>query len=594
MHTRTLLAALVGFLSFAGPVHAAAAPVAVTGAVTTFSDTSATVTGTVNPNGQATTWHFDYGTTASYGSTTPATSAGSGTTGTGVSATITGLVPGTTYHYRLAATNASGTTNGADGVFTTSGSPVPGAVTGSATNLSASSATLDGSVNPNGRATTWHFEYGPSASYGSNTPSQNAGSGTTPVNLSAPVSGLRTGVVYHFRLVATNSAGTGRGADRTFTLVAAPSVTTGPASSVSATTANLNGSVVPNGQETSWHFDLGTSTSYGIATATKSAGSGTSSTNVSAAVAGLTPGTTYHYRLVASNAAGTTPGADRTFTTAGAPVVSTGPAQSVAVTSATLTGAVDPKTHTTDWYFEYGTSTSYGSRTPTQRVAAGTGNRGVSAAVSNLAAGATYHYRLVASNSAGTSRGADVSFTTVAIAVTATTSSYKATYGHLVRLSGTISSGQTGVSVTILAQRFGDTGYGAAATVLTGSGGGWSYLAKPTIQTAYEASWSGATSAPVTIGVRPSVTLRVITGARFSTHVGAGSSLAGRFAQLQRLVGDRWQTVKRARLNASSTAIFHAKALPRGRSTIRIALSVNQAGPGYLAGLSRHKLYRRG
>ncbi len=594
MHTRTLLAAFVGFLSFAGPVHAASAPVAVTSAVTTFSDTSATVTGTVNPNGQATTWHFDYGTSTSYGSTTPATSAGSGTTGTGVSATISGLVPGTTYHYRLAATNASGTTNGADGVFTTSGSPVPAAVTGSATNLSASSATLDGTVNPNGRATTWHFEYGASTSYGSNTPSQNAGSGTTPVNVSAPLSGLRTGVVYHFRLVATNSAGTGRGADHTFTLVAAPSVTTGSASSVSATTANLNGSVVPNGQETSWHFEFGTSTSYGIATATKSAGSGTSSANVSAAVAGLTPGTTYHYRLVATNASGTTPGADRTFTTAGAPVVSTGPAQSVAITNATLTGSVDPKTHTTDWYFEYGTSTSYGSRTPTQRVAAGTGNRGISAVVSNLAAGATYHYRIVASNSAGTSRGADVSFTTVAIAVTATTSSYKATYGHLVRLSGTISSGQTGVSVTILAQRFGDTGYGAAATVLTGSGGSWSYLAKPTIQTAYEASWSGATSAPVTIGVRPSVTLRVITGARFSTHVGAGSSLAGRFVQLQRLVGDRWQTVKRARLTASSTAIFHAKALPRGRSTIRVALSVNQAGPGYLAGLSRHKVYRRG
>src|SRR5437870_2645338 len=217
MHTRTLLAAFVGFLSFAGPVHAASAPVAVTGAVTTFSDTSATVTGTVNPNGQATTWHFDYGA---------------------------------------------------------------------------------------------------STSYGSNTPSQNAGSGTTPVNVSAPLSGLRTGVVYHFRLVATNSAGTGRGADHTFTLVAAPSVTTGSASSVSATTANLNGSVVPNGQETSWHFEFGTSTSYGIATATKSAGSGTSSTNVSAAVAGLTPGTTYHYRLVATNAAGTTPGGDRTFTPA--------------------------------------------------------------------------------------------------------------------------------------------------------------------------------------------------------------------------------------------------------------------------------------
>ena len=594
MRARTLLAVFVGFLSFVGPVQAASAPTAVTGAVTAFSETSAVVTGTVNPNGQATTWFFDYGTTTGYGSKTPATSAGAGTTSAGVSATIAGLTPGTTYHYRFVAVNASGTSNGADGAFTTSGSPVPAASTVSATSLTATSATLGGSVNPNGRATTWHFEYGTSTSYGSTTPSQNAGSGTAPTNVSAPVSGLRTGVVYHFRLVATNSAGTGRGADRTFALVAAPTVGTGPASGVSATTASLHGTVDPEGQDTSWQFEFGTTTSYGTASAAKGAGSGTSPVNVSAAIAGLTPGTTYHYRLVATNASGTAPGADRTFTTVGAPVVSTGPAQSLATTSATLTASVDPKTHTTDWYFEYGTTTRYGSRTPTQRVAAGSGNRTVSAVVSNLAPGATYHYRVVASNSAGTSRGADVGFATVAIAVTATTSSYKATYGHLVRISGTISSGQTGVSVTVLAQRFGDSGFGAAATVLTGSGGTWSYLARPTLQTTYEASWSGATSSPVTIGVRPSVTLRLITRARFATHVGAGTSLAGRFVQLQRLAGDRWQTVKRTRLNAASTAIFHAKALPRGESTIRVALSVNQAGPGYLAGLSRHKVYRRG
>jgi hypothetical protein len=591
---RSVLAVVIGFLSLAGGAAAASAPVAVTGAVTTFTETSATVSGTVNPNGQAATWYFDYGTSTSYGAKTPATGAGSGTTNTNVSATISGLTPGTTYHYRFVATNATGTSSGADGVFTTSGSPVPAAVTGSASNLSATSATLDGTLNPNGRATTWYFEYGTSTSYGTKTPTQNAGSGTSPVNVSAPVSGLRTGVVYHFRLVATNSAGAGRGGDRTFALAAAPSVTTGSASSVSATTANLNGTVDPNGQDTSWHFEFGTSTSYGTATAAKGAGTGTSATNVSAAVAGLTPGTTYHYRLVATNASGTTVGADRTFTTVGSPVVVTGAAQGVGVSSATLAGSVDPKTHTTSWYFEYGTSTGYGSKTPTQRADAGSGNRGVTAVISSLVPGTTYHYRIVASNSAGTSRGADVAFTTVAIAVSATTSSYKATYAHFVRLSGTISSGQAGVTVTVLAQRFGDSAFSAAATVLTGSGGSWSYLAKPLIQTTYEATWSGSTSSPVTIGVRPSVSLRVITGARLSTHVGAGTSFAGRFVQLQRLSGDRWTTVKRARLTASSTAIFHAKVLPRGTSTIRIAFSVNQAGPGYLAGLSRHKVYRRG
>jgi len=89
------------------------------------------------------------------------------------------------------------------------------------------------------------------------------------------------------------------------------------------------------------------------------------------------------------------------------------------------------------------------------------------------------------------------------------------------------------------------------------------------------------------------VSLRRITHARLSTHVGAGSSLAGRLVQLQRLAGDRWHTVKRARLNSRATAIFKASVLPRGTSTIRVALSVNQAGPCYLGGFSRILHYRR-
>ena len=78
----------------------------------------------------------------------------------------------------------------------------------------ATSATLGGSVNPNGRATTWHFEYGTEYELREHDTSQNAGSGTAPTNVSATVSGLRTGVVYHFRLVAENERRAGRGAHR--------------------------------------------------------------------------------------------------------------------------------------------------------------------------------------------------------------------------------------------------------------------------------------------------------------------------------------------------------------------------------------------
>ena len=171
------------------------------------------MTGTVNPGGQATTWYVEYGTSTSYGSKTANVSAGAGTANTAVSASLTGLAPGTTYHYRVVATNSCGTSRGADGIFTTSAAPV--AVTGSATSVTVSSATLNGTVDPNGRATTWYFEYGTSTSYGSKTAERNAGSGGNAVGVSAPVSGLTRGPHYHYRLVATSDAGTSRGADQT-------------------------------------------------------------------------------------------------------------------------------------------------------------------------------------------------------------------------------------------------------------------------------------------------------------------------------------------------------------------------------------------
>jgi len=85
--------------------------------------TTATVSGSVNPNGTATTWHVEYGTTTSYGTPTAGVSAGSGTASVAVSQTLTGLTPGTSYHYRIVATSTAGTGHGADGLLTTSAAP---------------------------------------------------------------------------------------------------------------------------------------------------------------------------------------------------------------------------------------------------------------------------------------------------------------------------------------------------------------------------------------------------------------------------------------------------------------------------------------
>ena len=123
-----LLTGLVLLSAGAGAAAVAAAPTAITGPVSEVRSTSATATGTVNPNGLTTSWYFEYGATTAYGRRTSTLSAGTGTENVPVSAALTGLTQGTTYHYRIVATNADGTSRGADGVFTTLSNPV--AVTG--------------------------------------------------------------------------------------------------------------------------------------------------------------------------------------------------------------------------------------------------------------------------------------------------------------------------------------------------------------------------------------------------------------------------------------------------------------------------------
>jgi len=92
----------------------------------------------------------------------------------------------------------------------------PGAGTNPATNLNPQGATVNGVVNPNGRATTTYFQWGRTAKYGNRTPGQQVGEGTTAVPVAADLSKLTSNTSYHFRVVATSSAGTTRGKDRAF------------------------------------------------------------------------------------------------------------------------------------------------------------------------------------------------------------------------------------------------------------------------------------------------------------------------------------------------------------------------------------------
>jgi hypothetical protein len=94
---------------------------------------------------------------------------------------------------------------------------IPLAVTGAATQVSGSSATLTGSVNPRGSETTCYFQYGPTTAYGAQTPTATAGASASPTKVSQAISGLELGTTYHYRLVAVSAAGTADGQDHTFT-----------------------------------------------------------------------------------------------------------------------------------------------------------------------------------------------------------------------------------------------------------------------------------------------------------------------------------------------------------------------------------------
>jgi hypothetical protein len=191
-------------------------PVVTTNPATFIASFSAKLNGSLNPHGLTTAFHFQYGTTTNYGLTTaPRTQTGN--TSRPVSANISGLTASTTYHFRIVASNMAGTRMGGDRTFTTltaTGPPV--VITNPATNITASSAILHGSLDPHGLTTTVRFQYGTTTSYGHTTAMQTQ-TGNTYRNIAANISALAAHTTYHFRIIATNSAGTRMGGDRTFT-----------------------------------------------------------------------------------------------------------------------------------------------------------------------------------------------------------------------------------------------------------------------------------------------------------------------------------------------------------------------------------------
>ena len=196
-------------------------PVVKTDNASAVTATSATVLGWANPEETHTTARIEYGATSSYGMSAPVPpkDMGEERESKPLLQSLTNLTPATTYHYRIAATNDAGQTSyGANATFTTP-TLAPLVETKAATNSNETSVVMRGTVNPQGSATTYQFQYGLTTAYGSSAPvpQGSAGSGGAASDVSQLVSGLVAGQTYHYRLVATNSFGTRIGGDQLVT-----------------------------------------------------------------------------------------------------------------------------------------------------------------------------------------------------------------------------------------------------------------------------------------------------------------------------------------------------------------------------------------
>jgi phosphodiesterase/alkaline phosphatase D-like protein len=206
------------------PPPAGSIPAVQTEAVSGVTRTAVSLNGEVTSNLAATTYWFEFGPTTSLGNT----SALVGVSSTGVkvasSVSIGSLTPATTYYYRIDAQNQFGTVNGGILSFKTTGPAIDVSATvttRSAASVGVTTATLRGTVNPNGTSATYWFEYGTDPQFGqtglSTTPSTPVSVVTSAVSVSASVSGLATSTTYYYRTAAQNSVGTVHGVSESFT-----------------------------------------------------------------------------------------------------------------------------------------------------------------------------------------------------------------------------------------------------------------------------------------------------------------------------------------------------------------------------------------
>ncbi len=416
--------------------------------------TTATVEGQVNPSGQSTQYHVAYDLASSEWctsgglagspahSTAPVTLGFTDATFHQVSVELTALTGGSEYCVELIAVNGSGTSEGFPQSFTAG---APSAFAFGPQSTGATTATVEGQVNPSGQSTQYHVAYDLASSEWctsgglagspahSTAPATLGFTDATSHQISVELTGLSPGNEYCTELIAVNGSGTGHGSAEFF-FSGLPAASTSNAFATGATTAMVEGQVNPSGQTTDYHvaYDLASSewcTSGGLA------GSPAHSTTpvtlgftdtvfhqVSVELTGLSTGNEYCVELIAANGSGTAHGSQVTFF-AGFPAASTSNAFATGATTAMVEGQVNPSGQTTQYHVAYDLASSEWcaseglagspahSTTPVTLGFTDATFHQVSVELTGLSTGTEYCVQLVAVNGAGTAHGSQLRFT---------------------------------------------------------------------------------------------------------------------------------------------------------------------------------------
>jgi hypothetical protein len=525
-------------------------------ALGTTSEHGVTATTTIDPNGEASTYGLQYGTSAAYGSTGPLEAIPAGSSGSRqASSTLTGLAPGTLYHVRFIATDEDGTSYGPETTFTTAAATPPSIASAQVEDLTTNAATVSAVVDPGNSSTSVEVLYGTTIAYGRHTAPQTLAAGAGAMTVRIPISSLSPGTPYYAKLVATNADGVRESTGLIFlTDIIEPPPPAGAAigatslGAVAEREATLLSTIDPQGAAATYSVQYGPSILYGSSTPTQTIASGTTGPQeADVDVTGLTPGTTYHARYVAISAGVTTYGPDTVFTTAAAipPKIGEADVAELTKTAATVHATVDPGASTTTLEVLYGPTTAYGQHTATQTLTANAGASAVQLPISALFPGTTYHAKLVASNLDGTVETADLTFQTKSEETVTPTPPGG---GEKTPPGGGTSGGGTG----------GETGNGTAgggSTLGSGSAGG------TTSGNAIGTS-SGTTGSSTTAG---------------STTAGTGSSTSGAGTPTGDVGCLRVETVRRGR--AVRYLSTPASAEVSAGHPLRIALTARAGHP---------------